>query len=68
MIAAIDGKQPGDPVRAAQVFVDLAIMDDPPAQLVLGNGLLHSYRERLTQIQARLQAWEAVSVSAEYPQ
>lgn len=68
MIAAIDGKQPGDPVRAAQVFVDLATMDDPPAQLVLGTGLLHSYRERLTQIQARLQAWEAVSVSAEYPQ
>jgi NAD(P)-dependent dehydrogenase (short-subunit alcohol dehydrogenase family) len=68
MIAAIDGKQPGDPVRAAQVFVDLATMDDPPAQLVLGTGLLQSYRERLTQIQARLQDWEAVSVSAEYPQ
>jgi NAD(P)-dependent dehydrogenase (short-subunit alcohol dehydrogenase family) len=68
MIAAIDGKQPGDPVRAAQVFVDLATMDNPPAQLVLGTGLLQSYRERLTQIQARLQDWEAVSVSAEYPQ
>jgi NAD(P)-dependent dehydrogenase (short-subunit alcohol dehydrogenase family) len=67
MIAAIDGKQPGDPVRAAQVFVDLATMDDPPAQLVLGTGLLQSYRERLTEIQARLQDWEAVSVSAEYP-
>ncbi|MBK6738045.1 MAG: SDR family NAD(P)-dependent oxidoreductase [Haliea sp.] len=68
MIAAIDGQQPGDPVRAARIFVDLATMDDPPAQLVLGTGLLHTYRERLTQIQARLQAWEAVSTSAEYPQ
>jgi NAD(P)-dependent dehydrogenase (short-subunit alcohol dehydrogenase family) len=67
MIAAIDGKQPGDPVRAAQVFIDLATMDNPPAQLVLGTGLLQSYRERLTQIQERLQAWESVSVSAEYP-
>lgn len=67
MIAAIDGRQPGDPVRAAQVFVDLATMDNPPAQLVLGKGLLQSYRERLTQIQQRLQAWESVSVSAEYP-
>tara|TARA_R110002073_G_scaffold160990_2_gene316599 strand:+ start:1866 stop:2714 length:849 start_codon:yes stop_codon:yes gene_type:complete len=67
MIAAIDGKQPGDPVRAAQVFVDMAIMEEPPAQLVLGTGLLQSYRERLTDIQARLHAWESVSVSAEYP-
>ncbi|MEZ5571257.1 MAG: oxidoreductase [Halioglobus sp.] len=67
MIAAIDGKQPGDPVRAAQVFVDLATMDNPPAQLVLGTGLLQSYRQRLNEIQRRLDAWEAVSVSAEYP-
>jgi NAD(P)-dependent dehydrogenase (short-subunit alcohol dehydrogenase family) len=66
-IAAIDGKQPGDPVRAAQVFVDMATMDEPPEQLVLGTGLLQTYRERLTDIQARLQDWEAVSVSAEYP-
>lgn len=67
MIAAIDGRQPGDPVRAAQVFVDLAVMDKPPAQLVLGTGLLQSYRDRLTGIQERLREWEAVSVSAEYP-
>ena len=67
MIAAIDGHQPGDPVRAAQVFVDMATMDAPPAQLVLGAGLLQTYRERLTDIQARLAAWEEVSVSAEHP-
>jgi NAD(P)-dependent dehydrogenase (short-subunit alcohol dehydrogenase family) len=67
MIASIDGKQPGDPVRAAQIFVDLAIMDNPPAQLVLGKGLLQSYRERLKDIETRLQTWETVSVSAEYP-
>jgi NAD(P)-dependent dehydrogenase (short-subunit alcohol dehydrogenase family) len=67
MIAAIDGRQPGDPVRAAQVFIDVAMMRDPPAQLVLGKGLLQSYRERLKDIEARLQTWESVSVSAEYP-
>jgi NAD(P)-dependent dehydrogenase (short-subunit alcohol dehydrogenase family) len=30
MIAAIDGLQPGDPVRAAQIFVELGTMDQPP--------------------------------------
>jgi len=67
MIAAIDGLQPGDPVRAAQIFVQLGTMDNPPAQLVLGMGLLQSYREKLSAIQERLQAWESVSVSAEFP-
>ena len=67
MIAAIDGRQPGDPVRAAQIFVELGTMDKPPAQLVLGTGLLQSYRDKLTAIQERLQAWESVSVSAEFP-
>ncbi|HEY6131179.1 MAG TPA: SDR family NAD(P)-dependent oxidoreductase, partial [Halioglobus sp.] len=67
MIAAIDGLQPGDPVRAAHIFVDLGTMDNPPAQLVLGAGLLQSYREKLSAIQERLQAWEAVSVAAEFP-
>ena len=67
MIAAIDGRQPGDPVRAAQIFVELGTMDKPPAQLVLGTGLLQSYRDRLAAIQERLQTWESVSVSAEFP-
>lgn len=67
MIAAIDGKQPGDPQRAAQLFVRLATMDDPPPTLVLGTGLLASYRERLADIGARLDAWEEASVSVDYP-
>ncbi|WP_116366586.1 oxidoreductase [Parahaliea mediterranea] len=67
MIAAIDGKQPGDPVRAAQLFVQLGTMDDPPPTLVLGAGLLASYRDKLTQAAARLDAWEQASVSVDYP-
>ncbi|TXS96526.1 SDR family NAD(P)-dependent oxidoreductase [Parahaliea maris] len=67
MIAAIDGKQPGDPRRAAQLFVQLATMEDPPPTLVLGRGLLASYREKLAGIGARLDAWEETSLSVDYP-
>jgi len=67
MIAAVDGRQPGDPERAAQVFWELGTMPDPPPQLVLGAGLLHSYREQLEAVRQRLERWESVSVSAEYP-
>jgi hypothetical protein len=65
-IAAIDGQQPGDPVRGAQIFVDLGTMDKPPAQLVLGTGLLNAYRERLRDIEARLCEWESISTAADY--
>lgn len=68
MIAAIDGKQPGDPRRAAEVFWELGNMDNPPAQLVLGAGLLASLREKIAATGQRLDEWESVSISAEYPQ
>ncbi|GAB3285697.1 oxidoreductase [Parahaliea aestuarii] len=67
MIAAIDGKQPGDPVRAAQLFVQLGTMNNPPPTLVLGAGLLASYRDKLAQAAARLEAWEQTSVSVDFP-
>lgn len=67
MIEAIDGKQPGDPRRAAQLFVQLAIMADPPPTLVLGTGLLQSYREKLRDIEARLEAWESQTVWVDSP-
>jgi len=66
-IAEIDGKQPGDPMRAAQIFVRMGLMDDPPPQLVLGAALVQSYREKLAETDQRLLAWESVSVSADYP-
>lgn len=67
MIAQIDGKQPGDPRRAAELFVRIATMDDPPPTLVMGAGLLASYREKLAQVQARLKTWEAASLDVDFP-
>ncbi|MGX7682040.1 oxidoreductase [Jatrophihabitans sp. DSM 45814] len=34
------GKEPGDPARAAQVILQVAKMDDPPLQLLLGKAAL----------------------------
>jgi NAD(P)-dependent dehydrogenase (short-subunit alcohol dehydrogenase family) len=67
MIAAIDGAQPGDPKRGAAVFLELAGMDDPPAQLLLGAGVLATYREKLAAVSASLDEWEAVTLSADFP-
>lgn len=66
MIAEIDGKQPGDPRRGAEVFLDLATMADPPATLILGDGLLHSYREKLHATLEHLDAWAQVTKSVDF--
>tara|TARA_R110002110_G_scaffold157570_1_gene354541 strand:- start:96134 stop:96979 length:846 start_codon:yes stop_codon:yes gene_type:complete len=67
MIAAIDGKQPGDPVRAARIFVDLYTMEEPPVQLVLGAGALATYRVKLAEVSAALDRLETLTTAADYP-
>ncbi|PLW81255.1 short-chain dehydrogenase/reductase [Kineobactrum sediminis] len=67
MIAAMDGKQPGDPVRAAQIFIDLYSMPEPPVQLVLGAGALATYRGKLTDIMAGLERLEPLTTAADFP-
>ena len=66
MIAEMDGKQPGDPVLAARIFIELAAMDNPPTQLVLGKGVLTSYREKLDGILTALDAWQPTTESTEW--
>lgn len=67
MIADINGKQPGDPVRAAQAFLMLASCDKPPAQLLLGAGVLATYRDKLKGLQDSLDTWESTTLSADFP-
>jgi len=67
MIAAMDGRQPGDPKRGADAFLMLAQMEDPPPQLLLGHGVLASYREKLAKVTAMLNEWESTTLAADYP-
>jgi NAD(P)-dependent dehydrogenase (short-subunit alcohol dehydrogenase family) len=67
MIAQMDGKQPGDPVRAARIMVDLYAMEDPPVQLLLGAGVLAAYRDKLDAQHANLERWQALTQAADFP-
>lgn len=48
---ALDGKQPGDPERAARIILDTIASADPPLRLILGGdaykGAIQSMRDRL---------------------
>lgn len=67
MISEIDGKQPGDPVRGAKAFIDIARQDNPPAQLLLGAGVLATYRDKLEGQLQSLADWEKVTLSVDFP-
>jgi len=61
-----DGRQPGDPAKAADVVLQLANMDHPPLRIGLGsdavNAIAATDRQRLDE----LEKWRALSVSTDY--
>ena len=65
--AARDGKQVGDPVRAAEAMITAVAADKPPHHLLLGKPALDLARGKLDAMRADFDAWEAVTVGADYP-
>ncbi len=61
-----DGKQAGDPKKAAKVILDLVNSDNPPAHLLLGKDAVRLAREKLAQLQAEIDAWADVSQSTDF--
>jgi NAD(P)-dependent dehydrogenase (short-subunit alcohol dehydrogenase family) len=59
------GKQLGDPVKAAQAMLQLIASDNPPAHLLLGSDALKLVREKLAQLNAEIDQWEAVTRSTD---
>ena len=63
---SVDGQQPGDPVRAARVLVDVAAMDSPPRRLLLGTDAVQM-AEHASRVRAREAAvWAGVSQSTDF--
>lgn len=60
-----DGKQAGDPARAAQVLLDIIEKDNPPVHLLLGNDALSVVRDKLSALKSEIDAWESVSRSTD---
>ena len=62
------GKQPGDPVRAAQAIVKAVESPNPPHHLLLGNAAYKAATAKLEVLRKEFSAWEAVSRGADFPQ
>jgi NAD(P)-dependent dehydrogenase (short-subunit alcohol dehydrogenase family) len=63
-----DGRQPGDPVRAAHAMIAVVESPNPPLRLLLGRGALQRLRAKLDAWQREIAAWEATTVGADFPE
>ncbi|MEV6766665.1 oxidoreductase [Streptomyces sp. NPDC051105] len=62
-----NGNQPGDPVRAAQVLIDVVRDDDPPRRILLGAQAVTMALEAGEARAAETRKWAAASAAADFP-
>lgn len=67
LTSSISGHQAGDPVRAAQLILDLSELPDPPRNVALGGMAMERGTERLRQKLADIEAWRARSLATDFP-
>ncbi len=63
----IDGKQPGDPKKAAEAMLKVAASGHPPLRLLLGEDALAAARQKLDILKADFDAWEEVTQGTTLP-
>ncbi len=62
-----DGRQPGDPARAAQAILSLAALPQPPLRIALGSDAADAIEAADTRRLEELRRWRALSVSTDFP-
>ena len=61
-----DGKQAGNPDRAAEIFIALAESPEPPVHLFLGNDAYGRASKKLSDLSRELDEWKSITVGADY--
>jgi hypothetical protein len=62
-----NGKQPGDPARAAAALLRLASEENPPLRIVLGSDAYNSVERNDMAKMELARAWKALSISTDFP-
>ena len=66
LIQGMDGRQPGDPLRAAESVIAAVCSENPPLRLVLGKYAVSKARQRRATLDRELDAWEAIGLPTDY--
>jgi NAD(P)-dependent dehydrogenase (short-subunit alcohol dehydrogenase family) len=68
MLKGMDGKQPGDPVRAARAIIHVVETQHPPLRLPLGQMAVDHIRAALDAEARELAAWAQLGATTDFPQ
>ena len=63
----MDGKQPGDPRKAAQAIIYVVAAENPPLRLPLGADAVAMIEAKLESVRKELEEWRQVAVETTYP-
>ncbi len=64
----IGGQQPGDPAQAARAMIALADHPNPPLRLPMGKIALQRIRNKLSQYESEIDAWEKTILETDFPE
>jgi NAD(P)-dependent dehydrogenase (short-subunit alcohol dehydrogenase family) len=61
-----DGKQPGDPAKAAAALLHIASLPEPPLRLLLGSDAYHAAQRHASEILASDREWKVLTTSTDF--
>lgn len=65
-LSGLNGAQPGDPTRAAEIMIRIVESDNPPLQLVMGRDGLQNVKNRIEPHLKDIEKWADVTISADF--
>jgi len=65
-LSKMEGKQPGDPAKAAAAILDLMDAEKPPFRFVLGNYGTTTFARTLASMEAELNAWKEKGLPTDF--
>ena len=68
LIRSSSGGEPGDPRKVGEAILMLSRLESPPLRLLLGADVLAATRAKLSEFQASLDEWEAVTLDVGFPE
>jgi short-subunit dehydrogenase len=66
-LGKVDGKQPGDPLAASGLILDLLDDENPPFRLVIGRYATGMFEKKLSSMETELSAWKQRGLATDYP-
>lgn len=67
VLSRMDGRQPGDPSRAAAAILDLMDAEKPPFRFLIGAYAQATFARKLAAQEAEMQAWKAAGLATDFP-